>query len=476
MKRRLFVILALFIVLSIFFGCQKTPENPFVSGKNLDTMLDKAIAETEQKKASDNSVDLYARLDAPQTYATDITSKMGGLTVHVDANVVLPTCELPIVRVKKNEFAVEQVKTFSNALFGSDAKYIESNGADVRTKEYCQRMIEELRWAIDNYDAVGNLGKYDFYGSKEAAEQGIADLMQEAATAPETLPSYMPDYSWEMATVSTGDGTIETTDTYMMLTAMPNNRTYSLMSVSNSMEWGNSVDMWYERDTLLRPNSTDAADVSGVLTITQDQAYRIAMDTLEKMQIDGLVCSGKSSQLYDSGTRGAFEFMFTRQFGGVVETYTNADASSEMEYSKPWEYEKLRIFVDDEGVLYVRYSGPCKIVETVADTTTLMPFSDIRDVFEKMVVIVDNIVDTNTGNESTTEEYFITEVRLGLMCIREQNKDTGLLIPVWDFMGYKRINGSYGGRYSYASEINGYKSLLTINAVDGSIVVRDDEF
>jgi hypothetical protein len=60
------------------------------------------------------------------------------------------------------------------------------------------------------------------------------------------------------------------------------------------------------------------------------------------------------------------------------------------------------------------------------------------------------------------------------MCVREQNCDTGLLIPVWDFRGYEYVSGDIEG--SYLVESNGYKSFLTINAIDGSIIDRSSGY
>ncbi len=53
---------------------------------------------------------------------------------------------------------------------------------------------------------------------------------------------------------------------------------------------------------------------------------------------------------------------------------------------------------------------------------------------------------------------------LGYSRISEADSfDTGLLVPVWDFMGTV-TNEAYGEEE--------YRSVLTINAVDGSIIDR----
>ena len=90
---------------------------------------------------------------------------------------------------------------------------------------------------------------------------------------------------------------------------------------------------------------------------------------------------------------------------------------------------------------------------------------------KKMVVIVDNIVDADT--REITGKYVITTVRLGLMSIREKDSETGLLIPVWDFLGYSE---SQHGKSVTLLDTNELEPFLTINAVDGSIIERGNGY
>ncbi|MBR3037501.1 MAG: hypothetical protein IKI52_02245, partial [Clostridia bacterium] len=62
--------------------------------------------------------------------------------------------------------------------------------------------------------------------------------------------------------------------------------------------------------------------------------------------------------------------------------------------------------------------------------------------------------------------YRITSIRLGLVSIPEQYGTGGLLVPAWDFMGVLESADSQ----KYATDED--RSFLTINAVDGSIIVR----
>ena len=476
MKKMLAAILMLTMAFSLCMGCQKTPESSIVVGKNQEAMLEKAQVKDPQPESEGVGVDFYERLNAPKNYTADIVSKGGNLTVHVDADVELPDCEIPIYRLKAAEFTAEQVQIFADALFGENAHYVESG--DVKTKAIYQKEIEKLRTALNDWDNVGEY-MYDMvYSTKEDAEKALAVLLAKADNAPDTILNCEPRFEWATPKVSTNDGPVETTNTYMNLYAMPDDATVSCLAVNNSRDIFGTADMYYRRDisATLGAVSTKSAEVAGVLSIAEDNAFVIAKDAIARMQLFDFECSAKQKSIYrldPSGktNKAVYDFMFTRNVDGVMETYTNDEESSAGGYSKPWQYEKVHVMVDDEGVFCVRYLGPCELVEKVMTATSLIPFDKIKGIFEKMVVIVDNIVDADT--REITGKYVITTVRLGLMSIREKDSETGLLIPVWDFLGYSE---SQHGKSVTLLDTNELEPFLTINAVDGSIIERGNGY
>ena len=413
----------------------------------------------------------------PQNYTADLVSKGGKLTVHVDANVELPDSELPVFRIKPAEFSTEQVKTMASALLGNDPKYVES--VDIRTKAACEREIQRLRDGIADWDNVGTYLFDMVYDTQDEAQSALNKLLEEAANAPESLPAITPDFSWEKPHVwSDAKGEIDTTDTYMTLWTMPDNATYSWINANNMLEVSGHATFQYCRDFLYTTTGilvTNSTDISGMLPFSEQEAYSLASQTIQNMGLNDFVCSARYGVLNRNDPAGysttpLYVFFFTRQYAGVAETYTNVGETSGTEYSPSWYYETVQVRVDKDGVAYVKYSAPVEIVEPVMTATTLMPFDDIRGIFEKMVLIVGNRVDTGTGFGPESQEYVITDVRLGLMSVREENTDTGLMIPVWDFLGYDNYvlkNGESGTTNS-----NRLTSYLTINAVDGSILQR----
>ena len=134
--------------------------------------------------------------------------------------------------------------------------------------------------------------------------------------------------------------------------------------------------------------------------------------------------------------------------------------------AKPWVYEKIRIFIDDEGIFALVWNAPHVLEEVEYKAVSLLPFEKIRGIFESMIVVKNKQVED--GTLLRDKNITVTAVRLGLMRIIEKdNNDTAYLVPVWDFFG---TYDSDGGTLVIGED--GYESLLTINAVDGSVIDR----
>lgn len=57
-------------------------------------------------------------------------------------------------------------------------------------------------------------------------------------------------------------------------------------------------------------------------------------------------------------------------------------------YSPSWPYEKLTIFINDDGIQSVQWSSPIEVTDILVENSNLMPFRDVMDIFKKMGSIV----------------------------------------------------------------------------------------
>ena len=156
--------------------------------------------------------------------------------------------------------------------------------------------------------------------------------------------------------------------------------------------------------------------------------------------------------------RQAYAVRFLRQVEGVpVESFfgisqVRVDDSG---YGPEWHYEVLEVAVDDGGIQAVEWTGPLTVESVITEKAALLPFEEVRGIFEKMLPIVY----TNYGVDKDWE-IEIDQVRLCLWRIFDRDSFTrGILAPVWCFYG--TVNGR---------PETDFQPLLILNAVDGSVI------
>lgn len=148
-------------------------------------------------------------------------------------------------------------------------------------------------------------------------------------------------------------------------------------------------------------------------------------------------------------------------------THQNANSPAGDEFVS-WPFEEMRFIYDEDGLASFYWSDPYVIEELSSDYVFLLPFSDIQNIFEQMTIKKKR---DSFMEEGSSLELNIDRVGLSYMRIREKNSTEGTLIPVWDFYGTQTYRESDGEvRYIQNSA---YESILTINAMDGTIIDRE---
>lgn len=442
---KLFAMLLAFLLL---VACQPTPEQDFVAQKNTNAMLEKAAAHA-------------APLTVPETYTASFQSSSGRLFVEADAQVAAPQTSMPILRVRPTGFDRETIARIADVLFGEDAYYVADRVN--RSKGSILRQAEALQADLEDWNA--NAYKYfEVYDTKESAQAGLEQMMHDAALAPDPPPRAVPNY----AELPLSGSNVSASDVYIMLNAMPDEATYSFMTVW-SMPESHYVFLNYLRDDVIGVDLTwEPVDITEYGILAQDAAIAICDEAVKQMRLDAYTLSCCFSHLTHQRTIPVYELYYTFTQEGAHMTYAYADGIGES-YSAPWEQGYLQFIVDEQGILAFAYKNPFTVEKTEVESCALLPFSEIVSIFEKIVVLVQNQIDYNERFPEMTETLHITDVRLGLVSVREQDAATGLLVPAWDFLGYKtsEINGK-----ETIINTNGQSSFLTINAVDGSIISR----
>lgn len=463
MKRYRFLLLVL-ALLSIGFAaaCQPTPTEVFVIEKDTERMVEQAGSSEEGT--------LAGALGIPEgNYTYQATDASGKLSVSVDAAIFMPNVDyLPIARVTSRSFTDQDVENIYNAV--CQGAFPVDEDAPM-PKFFYQHTLDRL---LEDRES-GNLDKYD---SAEEQDAAIQEVMAQVASAPDQATPIALNFSINSSGI----------EGIARILCVLNNEVVSDLFVTNSTRSGRGVDSEYIRDVFCRGEFAiqsiygNGVTVSYGLTrnitlatpqISQQEAQAVAGQAVSTLGLSDFTLAGKRiAPLVEGnakdGCKSLYEFMYTRSVNGVSVTYTNDISSWAPEnpdsVSEGWMYEKLRIFVDDGGIYAYQWNGPYTVTEIVNEKATLLPFDQIKKIFENMIL-------TKYGASGTEEaesaSINITSIRLGLTRVTEQNNNAyGLLVPTWDFFGvYDTGNG-------YPIGYDGFESLLTINAVDGSIIDR----
>lgn len=471
MKKYFYIILL--AALLLLCACQPTPDSPIVVGKDQSAMIDQA--REKPGYTTGETVDWRERLAVPERYSVKLKSNGGRLTVDVDAEVIVPDAELPVVRVSPRRFSEEDARRIVTALLGDDPKCIPLDG-DNQTKAMYERQIIEWNYALDHWEDYG-CSVWDMFDEKEEMEEALRALIEKAADAPETLETFAPVIEWTPMLWHTAAGQKDLGDASMNFLTLNADETRSMLNITNGGD-GTRSGIYYHRniDGLADQLATIEGQWKNELRITEDEAKSVAEAKLKEMGLDHLACAfSKFVRCYrdDLIRDGApyepgWMFVFTPSVNGVPLTYSHRLGVENNAYSRYWGYERCLILVDENGVTILDYEDACTMDEVMAETAALLPFSEIAAIFEKMVLIVDNNADAFDFDQT----YRITSIRLGWVTVPEQNGEDGLTVPCWNFMGniwseefpevWKQTGMMQDGSFSY----------LTINAVDGSIIQR----
>lgn len=465
MKRILTIALSLLCLLA---ACQPTPEEPFVIQNDQEKMIETAQqVDTVPEEKADEAVDLYERLGAPKTFQKQLSGTGGRLVVDVDAEVILPESELPIIRVEPERgISKARLLQFADALLPQGAEFVEPQVVEVneeetyylRSKAWYVPTIQLMQWAIEHWDDGGSAFFDNDDSTKADVEKRLAETLVMQSLAPEKMPRVSRE---DLGLTGMLGGWQATVDDVTFS---------SILVVSNP--WDGAVDrIEYVRNDHDNPNVIIKNIIPNDLDYKAAEAA--AVELVNRLPIGDFALSAawpETYDLYGDGTEPCWRFFFGRAYGTARETITNAECTRDEGYNHQRDYEKLLVTVDKDGVAGVRYDAPYVAGETLAEKTNLMPFSKIEEIFDKMILVYDNNLNDGT-RDKTHLTYHIQKVELGLVNIPEKNAESGLLVPAWTFLGYAHIESPYDGIVDWCT--NGLKPFLTINAVDGSIINRE---
>ena len=274
-------------------------------------------------------------------------------------------------------------------------------------------------------------------------------------------------------------------------------------NMGDAANFGQNPPTLVDEDTVI-----DDPGVLEKLTTTPAQAKALVEDMLVRAGIDNMAVVamyltddenlGGYDGIVSDAAHYAYELYLCRIVGGIPVAYIEGESMTGGEeamakavengetvtaegiegaygYGGSWYYEKIHVMVDDTGIISFDWWSPLDIGETVVESAALMPFDDIAANEKQMQIEYE----TQAVSEYITDMTFsVDHVSLEYQRIAEQDSiESGLLVPVWNFYGtsvttYNRgdVDESMEVADTYEDGFSEPLSLMTINAVDGSII------
>lgn len=479
MKKRLCLLLALLCL--ALTSCQPTPDEEVVAHKGAEAekkwMEPAPVQEVEVGIGEGDNVPAEKKhIDVPERWEEKLDLRED-LKVEIEADITVPnTTIFPIYAVEPMDFDSEKLDSVVNRLYPNARLQIKV-GTSKEELEYEMEIEENAIENIDQNHPNFTAEEREAYIA-EAQEHLQALLKQlqalENGPAPEVtegVSAYVrrEDGLWTATFEPIDETSNSKLGTIELNTAPKEEPDDTTMKIMIKNRGGLKVD-----GEILQP---DINDFEAVRMAGEKLLRYLGLD--DAYEVDRVF---QDKKVYQGAT-----FVYcTRKIGEArttfVESYSQLqEGAEEPAYAPALSEDIVRFLFWSYGCDGVIWSGPTKMGEVENENAKLLPFETIQ---EKARKAFGRILYPSWGGDGDKVLYYriiINDIRLGYMNIKRAGGGYST-IPVWDFFGY--YYGGYasqeGSGWADLNENNehlfsahgGATSMLTINAIDGSIVRR----
>lgn len=471
-------ILSCYVAVSLT-GCgdSMTTQEEIVTPK--ETMVSDSTVVEDKSTVTTVTNGIREQVQVPEHYTCDISE--GNITVMADADFVIPEAEgFKSYKVTPRIFNQEDYDTVSQVLLDGAPLWSRDYEAMAESHGFIKAELEERIAELKEEKASGFTKYLD--GKPMDYDARIAEFEELLKNAPEEpiiydVAAVVPDSESVGGNPKGGKG-------YLNASATVQGEDYDI-GLSNILypHWNAAeFNIHVDSERSVSPNTyfIDAIASEAILpveAITEDARQIVA----EMGYADFVPTKGEYYQAlsFEETAKDAqavygavgYGIPFERVVEGIPITYTHEEGLTLADGEDwCWPYERFILTFDEKGFTDFQWRGPCTIEKVSNDTVFLLPFSEIQNVFEEMMVKVKSEEYEDTDIKVT---YQIHEIRLGYMRVREKgDASEGSLIPVWDFFGSESLQ-YLEDEYNSSIEGIAYESQFTINAMDGTIIDRE---
>lgn len=425
----------------LLFACQPTPETEIISQKeDINKVVEEyaqtqdvfADSETPSGETEGDSLSqaLDQSLGAPETVSFQVSvPNVGNGTTTItaeDAQVILPAVDhLGAAVVSRGDLTAEQIKEIGDAFFEGRTPYEPVPD----TKEDYMEQIQVIN------------DQYESYLEDGISEDELAPLMVQMDSLRERMASAPSrddvtlnpmSYEWQEYPGVSGLEQIvgennEDPIKYRLSASRENSFFY--FNLSKNANTGNGTKNLSSKAGILSGMSVE--DVSAVekafsenrCDYSEEDAIQLCLDYLENLgiSIDGLEVSAVDPLVW---------------------------------------YDYMDNSVEDAGVTFLFWQNPMTMGETLAQKVELLPFDQVLEIITGHVTLAyENYAMDERLRDG--ESLTVDRITLGMMRVQNENNENDFtLIPVWDV---------------FSTQLGDY-SLVTVNAMDGSIITRENGY
>lgn len=498
------------IVAALCVACQPTPAEPVVAGKN-DGLMENAVASSAPEMTQAEPYDRPERLDFEMDGLPE-----GYRIVFKAAVDVSDQTAWPVYTVEPADITQEQADTIRTALTGGTVLY--------RPGEYRSR--EEIQRSINGYENQLKVSAEEGYPELvEDYTETLKELYQEYERTPEDLvleeadtelkfmeSRAMPElYGGKEVIIDENSMRYEWTDEARQRAI--DDGCESIYGIfwtdtgrkmefsANNGKFGSGVGYGVADGNLAK-----APGVSCSLEEATEQADAL----LKQAGLDFTLVHAKTFN--DMGYNEEDEYVdngpayhalrYKRSLEGVPQDdiVSGVDQGIDDEYLQSMQgafrpeipqQEIIDIQIDDEGIRSFQWSTPIRVVTQDNASVALMPFEEVRSRIEQQLK-----AQTLWDLDEYESEYIdarrleIYKLKLSyVMIAKKDDMDSCYLAPVWNVCGdmYDHYLDTYptGESNTYILDENNERntsrmpmemdrdlSILTLNAIDGSVIPR----
>ncbi len=465
MKKKTMRMLSAALAVTLLSGCGAAQTNtPAETSVNQAMLLEKSAQPQE------------SAYTFPEKFTGDWTGQEGKLTIHADAQVVAELgTALPTATVEPREFTQEDVDNLLKVLLKGEPLY-----GYTQTKQECQ-------------DSIDYANSDKWHGDPDAPEQTpeelekrrqgiIAYYTEKMKTAPEEKPVIHGFYDSDEPNEVSGTATV---DGIKWCVSIWNNLGDFFTNASIIRE-----DYKYRDYDIPLPEASKEEAVAQGNALMQELGFDNFVLVDAQQWSPQLPKDNGVWRLYYAPTVNGFPVPGVRQdttqtHDGTVYQDCWYWCYAASEESNPdtvaWELENIYLDVGKDGILSFNWTAPSTQPVVQQAQSALLPFEEIASIANTMLpeVIVGpketplTQLDQYNGFE-TRMDVDITKVSLSLMRIRDKGSLQGTIVPVWDFWGTSDWYDAEPNAYGYQEKGMNYEyqPMLTLNAVDGTVVDR----